>query len=364
MTERLTTLLREEGERIAVPRPVASAILGRGRSLRTRRRWAHTSVAVGLAAAVAVGGLAVRQHQTHGVDPAHAADAFASLGAFAIGHELYLGDQLVHFDESIKAIFYTSAGVMVRTGGSADPDEGPSTFTLVSATGERSEVDVAMGNRVAGFEPDSTRFAYATAAGDAGQWDVVVHDAATDEELARVPVTGAAYGGWDAPPVAIDGDLAWIHLQGGWTEVDWRTGTARAVPDTAATFEVQNGHYAVQSDRHWEIRSMADGSTVGRVDLTKGWYAFFSPDGQAMRAFPDDVRGPTPVSSVGYDVASGRSHPHAAFGNVLGWTPDGHLLWSHDGTVSVCELLSDDCHDHWTGLPSGTVRLGGEPYNS
>jgi hypothetical protein len=364
VTERLATLLREQADAIDVPRPAPAEILARGRSLRTRRRWARTGAAVTVAAALAVGGLAVRDHRGHGVDPARAADAFASLGAFAIGHELYLGDERVHFDASIKAVFYTSAGVMVRTGGTSDPDDGPSTFTLVSPTGERSAVGVQLGNRVAGFEPDSTRFAYAVAAGGRDQWEVVVHDAVTDQELARVPVAGPAYGGWDAPPVAIDGDLAWIHLANGWTEVDWRTGATRPVPDTADTYEVQNGRYAVQRGHDWEIRAMADGSAVGQVDLQKGWYAFFSPDGRAMRAFPNDVRDEPAIRSVAYDVASGESHEHPRFGNVLGWTPDGHLLWSHGDTVSVCELLTDECDDRWTGLPTGTVRLGGEAYNS
>jgi hypothetical protein len=364
MTERLATLLREESETIAVPRPVPAEILSRGRSLRARRRWTRVGLALCVVAGLTAGGLAVRQHDGRGVEPAHAAADFASLGAFAIGHELYLGDQRVHFEESIKAIFYTSAGVMVRTGGTSDPDDGPSTFTLVSPTGERSPVRVELGNRVAGFEPDSSRFAYATAAGGPGRWEVVVHDAASDEELARVAVSGTAYGGWDAPPVAIDGDLAWVHFEDGWTEVNWRTGATRAVPDTTDTFEIQNGHYAVQRTHVWEIRSMTDGHTVGQVELKKGWYAFFSPDGGSMRGFPNGVRVPEPASSFGYDVATGQSHKHPGFGYQLGWTPDGHLLWSHGDTVSVCELLTDECDDRWTGLPTGTVRLGGAPYNS
>ena len=50
MTERLATLLREESETIAVPRPVPAEILSRGRSLRARRRWTR----VGLALCVAL----------------------------------------------------------------------------------------------------------------------------------------------------------------------------------------------------------------------------------------------------------------------------------------------------------------------
>jgi hypothetical protein len=363
MTERLSTLLREQSELVAVPRPPSSRILRQGRSLRTRRRWGRVGAVLGVAATLVVGGLSMRQQGGHGVDPAAAADQFASVGAFAVGHELYLGDQRVHFDESIKAVFYTSAGVVVRTGDGSDPDEGPSTLTLVSPTGERFRLTVHLGDQVAGYEPDSSRFAYADQS--SGRLELVVYDAAEDRELARYTVLDHPVdSGWEAPPAAIDGDLAWVRTDPGWTEVNWRTGVMRRVPDSQDTYELQNGHYAVQRGHVWEIRSMTDGSTVGRVDLTKGWYAFFSPDGRSMRAFPNDVKREPEVKSVGYDVATGRSHPHPELGYELGWTPDGHLLWSHGGTVSVCELLTDECDDRWTGLPSGTVRLGGAPYNS
>ena len=158
------------------------------------------------------------------IDPVHAAEAFASEGAFAVGRELYVGELQIRWPEAVKAIYYTSAGVVVRSGGSSDTSVGQSHYELVTPTGERSTVDVNMGSRIAGFEPDSTRFAYATQ--DDGRLEVVVHDVVTDEELARITVLDhPVETGWEAPKVSIDGDLVWVQTYPtGWIEVNWRTG--------------------------------------------------------------------------------------------------------------------------------------------
>ena len=363
MTERLATLLREEAEVIPVPPAAPARVLAKGRVLRARRRGVRAGIAVGVAAGLVAGGAALRIGDERGVDAAQAADDFASQGAFAIGRDLYVGEQHLRWDESIKSIYYTSAGVVVRSGGSSDPDEGASTFTLVTPTGERSPVTVTLGDRVPGFEPDSSRFAYAIQ--DEGRLEVVVHDVVTDRELARVTVRNQPVEtGWAAPPVSIDGDVVWVRTGSAWDEVNWRTGAVRPVPDTQDTYEIQNGHYAVQRGHVWEIRSTADESTVGEVDLPRGWYAFFSPDGRAMWAFPNAVRDPVSPHPLVYDVASGERHEHADLGFELGWTPDGHLLWSHGGSVSVCEPLTDACEERWTDLGTGEPRLGGRPYGS
>jgi hypothetical protein len=297
------------------------------------------------------------------IDPAHAAETFASQGAFAVGRDLYLGDRMIRWDESIKALYYTSAGVMIRSGESSDTNDGASHYTLVTPTGERSTVHVTMGSRIPSFEPDSTRFAYATQ--DDGRLEVVVHDAVTDRELARVTVLDhPVESGWEAPRVAIDGDLVWVNSGVGWTRVDWRTGELHDVPDTGDTSEIQNGRYAVQRGNVWEIRSMADDSPVGEVTMLKGWYAFFSPDGRLMNSFPNDV---TEVRETWpayvHEVASGTSFEYLDGGADTGWTPDGHLLIFDGDTVRVCEAMSGACTERAFDS-SGTVRLGGAPYES
>ena len=81
-------------------------------------------------------------------DPAGAADAFQDQGAFAVGRDLHIGPNRFAWKEAIKAIYYTSAGVVVRSGENDDPDEGGSNYTLVTLTGEPSDIDVGLDDQV------------------------------------------------------------------------------------------------------------------------------------------------------------------------------------------------------------------------
>ncbi len=365
MTERLSVLLREEADALDVPPPATGAILAHGRGLRRRQRWIR-GAAVATVAAVVVAGSATGAHRFRAddtIDPVRAAEAFASEGAFAVGRDLYVGDQIIRWDEAIKALYYTSAGVMIRSGESSDTNKGASHYTLVTPTGERSAVHVTMGNRIPSFEPDSTRFAYATQ--DDGRLEVVVHDVVSDSELARVTVLDhPVESGWEAPRVAIDGDLVWVNSGQGWTRVEWRTGELQDVPGTDDTSEVQNGRYAVQRGNVWEIRAMADESVVGEVRMLEGWYAFFSPDGRFMRSFPNDVKEtPTIRSTPVHDVAAGAVFEHLDSGYDVGWTPDGHLQVLDGDTVRVCEAMSNACSVRAFD-DTGSVKLGGAPYES
>jgi hypothetical protein len=365
MTERLSLLLREEAHSIRVPHAPTAAILARGRRQRRHRRWTR-GAAIAVAAMVVVAGSATGAHRFRAddsIDPTRAAEAFASEGAFAVGRDLYIGDQQLRWPEAIKALYYTSAGVVVRSGDSEDTGDGISTYTLVSPTGEKSLVHADSSDRIPGFEPDSTNFAYSDQS--TGQLVVVVHDVVTDRELARVTVLDHhVETGWDAPPVSIDGDVVWVRTDEGWTQVNWRTGDVRQVPDTEDTYELQNGRYAVQRGNVWEIRSMADRSLVGEVRMLRGWYAFFSPDGRFMRSFPNDTRNTDerPDSYV-HDVAGGTRFNHADAGYDIGWTPDGHLLVLDGQTVRTCDPMSDACTVRaFDG--TGSVKLGGAPYEA
>ncbi len=365
MTERLSVLLREETDALDVPPAPTVAILARGRGLRRRHRWTR-AVAVAAVAAVVVAGSATGAHRFRAddsIDPTRATEAFVSEGAFAVGRDLYIGDEQLRWPDAIKALYYTSAGVVVRSGSSENTNDGVSTYTLVSPTGEKSLVHADSSDRIPGFEPDGTNFAYSDQS--TGQLVVVVHDVVTDRELARVTVLDhPVETGWDAPPVSIDGDVVWVRTNPGWTQVNWRTGEVLAVPDTQDTFEIQNGRYAVQGSSVWEIRSMADQSKVGNVRMLQGWYAFFSPDGRYMRSFPNDTMNTDerPDSYV-HDVSDGTRFNHADAGYDIGWTPDGHLLVLDGQTVRTCEPMSDACSVRaFDG--SGSVKLGGAPYES
>ncbi|MFC4786850.1 hypothetical protein ACT8ZV_20410 [Nocardioides sp. MAHUQ-72] len=367
MTERLSTLLHEEASSLEVPTPAAGAVLARGRTLRRRRRGA---VVVAAAAALAVLGSGATlatdafRHDDRAVEPAGTTSDFASTGAFAIGSDLHIGGRVVDLGEPVKAVYYTSAGAVVRSGDRAATDAaGDSHYTLVTPDGARSAIDVTTGDRIVGLEPDSTHLAYAAAHGD--RWDVVVHDVVSDTELARVTVDGTfTWGGWEAPPVVLDGDTVWVHFDGRWTEVDWRTGRAHEVPGTDGVFEAADGSYATRdAGDAWTVHAMADGRVTGTVPLRRGWYAFFSPDGRYLHAFDNEGMGDDGPAAVVYDARTGRERDVAGPLDDLGWTPDGHTMEVRGHTLSTCTPVGGDC-TAYTVEGGGQLKLGGNPYGS
>lgn len=357
MTERLSQLMHDEAAYVEVPAPLTGKIIVDGRRRRRRTRAGMAAMGTAAATVLAVGSWAVFADNPRHVDAA-ALESFETWGAVAAGRDLMIGDVEIRWDDDITAMYYTSLGVVVRSSGD---------YSLIRADGEVSTISVDIPDRVPGFEPDSTRFAYAEPL-DEDQWEVVVHDAASDEELARVEVAGRAYGGWTAPPVAIDGDRAWVHLAGGWVEVEWRSGMVHEVPNTENTYELANGVYAVQSGpnaeglrRPWEIRSWAGGELVRTVDLPRDWYAFFSPDGRYLRAFSQGDDAETAPLRI-YDTLTGefRDLPD---GDV-GWTPDGDVLHVSQDEIRVCPPLGGECRGRPFDRGAGGLRIGGNPYES
>ena len=374
MTERLSTLLHEEATDLDIPVPEVPVVLHRGRGLRRRRR-VTTATAVA-AVLVLIGGGIATALTISGTDRAQdplPTGSFGSTGAFSVGQRLYLGGREIAWDEPIKALYYTSAGVVVRSGEEEFTDSaGPSHYTLVAPDGEQTPVEINAGDRILGFEPDSTHVAYAEPDGKA--WDVVVQDVVTGEELSRSSVTGTfTWGGWEAPPVALDGDWVWVHFDDGWLEVGWssaqdpRLGSAvRSNEDTRNVHEVANGHYADWNSKTdvWTIRNMSDYSKVRDIQLEKGWYAFFSPDGNYLRAFPNDVRKEPDVDTIIYDVRTGEQRAVPDASESLGWTPDGHTLEVEGDEIRICAPVGGSCTTYPYDLGGGSVKVGGTSYES
>jgi hypothetical protein len=371
MTEQLKELLHVEATRLEVPTLHTDEILHRGRSLRRRRR-AVAGVAV-LAARV-VGGAGVasvvsRAPGTQDTVP-FSPSGFDDLGALAVDSQLYVAGEHVPLRGAVKSFLSTADGVVVRSGTSPwtdDPDVDH--YTLVSSDGGRTQVDLTTNDRVVATEPDSRHLAYAAANGD--RWDVVVMDLQTGNELSRTTVDGTfTWGGWEAPPVALDGDRVWAHFDGGWTEVDWRTGSTREVPGTQRVYEVANGHYAVQgADGTWTIRSVETGEQLARVRLPKGWYGTFSPDGSKMKFYDQDdgMPGAERTLPFVYDVATGERTTIDGYAWDYGWTPGGDLLTIDDGDVKTCALPGGQCVPTGLSVEVGqdsTVKLGGNSYES
>jgi hypothetical protein len=373
MTERLAQLMRAEADQLDVPPPPAPAVLAHGRALRRRRRSVVAGVSTLALVAAAVTGFAVVREVTGpprlpgdvvADDPAEALAAYRSEGAFAVGDDIYVGANHFEWKEAIKAVHYTSAGVVIQSGKNEDRDEGGSNYTLITPTGEYSDIDVSLNDQHAGFEPDSPYLAYSEPSGDGN--DLVVRDVVDDREVARTHLDDPYSLGWAAPPVAIDGDLVWAHVDAGWTEFNWRTGDVRRVPETQGTHEIANGVYADWRGKRWVMRSMADSAEISELPLRRGWYGFLSPDGRYLRAFPNEVMGRPGWRYEVFEVATGRMHPIGGapeYGEV-GWTPDGHVMRLEGGAMAVCDPLSNACDTRTVDVTDGTVRIGGEPYAS
>ena len=189
MTERLSTLLREEASTLDVPPPPAASVVTRGRSLRRRRRVGAAAAALALVTVVGTG-LAMGldgsgDDGATGVDPAGPSTGHGAV--FSLGTTVFYdgGTQSATIDDqAIKSTYYTSAGLLVRHGdNNASDGGGPQRFSLVTEDGTVTPVSVVTEEVVPGIDPAQPYLAYAEVVD--GEVQVVVHDVATDEEVAR-----------------------------------------------------------------------------------------------------------------------------------------------------------------------------------
>lgn len=377
MTERLSQLLHDEAATLDIPAANASAVLATGRGMRRRRAaFGGTAAAVAVAAAGAFAASALTslpdgEPEEDYVAVAYSADGYAEQGAIAVDRKLYVAGKHIPFDEAVKSFYYTSAGVVVRSGKSPWTDHSDvDHYTLVRPDGSRKSVDLKTSDRVVGTEPDSPNLAYMERTGD--RWDVVVVDVDRGEEIARHPVeVDGEWGGWEAPPAAIDGDVVWVRFGGDATEVNWRTGQVRQVPGSGSVYEIANGYYADWRISEWILRRMKDGAEVSRFASTDDIYAFFSPDGRWMKVWDQDT-GPGEKSKPTYlfDVVGGERHPLPEGSSTyeVGWTPGGDLLvLDKTGAVRICNPATGRCTDTDLDFEVGedtVVKLGGNPYES
>jgi hypothetical protein len=365
MTERLSEMLRDEAREIPVPHAPASEVLGKGRALRRRRRVTAGLSSAAAVLAVVAGTVVVGDQLREPAEP-EPAGSYSELGALVVEGELYVAGRRIPFGEPVKALHYTSAGVVVRSVAAPGNDH----YTLVRGDGSTEALDLQADGGMVATEPSSSRLAFAVPAGK-DRWDVVVTDADSGEEVARHTVDGSfPRGGWAAPSVALDGDVAWVRFEGGWTEVDWRSGAAREVPGTEGVVEVVGGRYVERELNRapWTIRAMEDGRELASLELDEEAYGSFSPDGRYFRVWDLSAAFGAEVQPYVYDLETGErspvpeGHSPVSKGGDVGWTPDGDLLaLTEDGVVQTCEV-GGECQD--TGLEvdvqsDSDVRLGG-----
>ncbi len=316
---------------------------------------------------------------------AAAAPAYDTYGAFSTGRTVYIGNHQVTFDEKIKAMYYTSEGVLVRMGRVATTDDdGPSHYTLIRPDGSHTSIDLRMADRVVATDPGSPNVAYAEPAGK--RWSFVVINLVTGKEVARTTVDGAfTWGGWEAPPVTMAGHRMWALFDAGWMEYDWESGHTRLVPGTRnAILEAAHGLFMQEPGKgltQWGVRDFRSGETLRTVrvrsadseELDPVPSPVISPDGRFVRlashytGYDENdkiIDRPGPFQFV--SIASGQVTRLDRAG-PLGWTPRGNTLEvdAKNDRLTVCYPASGRCDR--IDLPisgEGKVKLGGLPYES
>jgi hypothetical protein len=384
MTDRLSALLHEEAQLLTVPPADATEVLARGRGLRRRRRLAQglTTVAVvavvGVGAAFAFGGSPDRTTKDQVADPAP--DTATSVGipadvgfVFASGNTVYLqgGAVRAQMAEVAQTLYYTSAGLLVRTNATGDSDGGaPFHFALVHPDGSVSKLGLTLGEVVPSTDPRQPYVAYAQV--DGGDVRVVVRDVTTDQEVASVDVPGLSdWGGWEAPPVSLDSEDVYVGTSSGAMVVNWRTGeltTSDVLPPGPP--DVRAGRTVVSEGGETMVVNATTGSPVFTVP-PHGKYPWvrLSPDGRKVTARNQEQLAP----NGGLDWYLLDTGAHAALPgdpSTYGWDALGHAYSVTAKGVTECPNVGRNCVT--TPLPDGVqlddavyfVRLGGVVYES
>jgi hypothetical protein len=381
MTERLTALMHDETDTLTIPPAPAGEILTRGHRLVRRRRYGMAAGSVGLVAAAALVAATLLPGSGGGgrtervVDPATA--AYLARGAWAEGSTIHVGDATTTIDGTVKSLYYTSAGVVVRSGKvSWTDDSGPSAYGVIEPDGHVRSLDLDLGDRVPGTDATEPYLAYADGSGSS--WHVHVVDVRTGQEVGDAVVSGAfTWGGWEAPPVGLSGDTVYVGLDDATPAVNWRTGEVTPTSNLLRSRmpEIAGGR-TVAGDLQWGKDNTITGSinvtdvATGAVHLERKmsvWgYYLLSPDGRyAMLALEEDPSGnPLPSGFDVYDVDTGRSTHFDGHTWDYGWTPDGNLLRFGKSTLSVCDASTGACQDSPIARGDGPLRIAGNSYES
>jgi hypothetical protein len=258
-------------------------------------------------------------------------------------------------------------GLLVRTNKDGASDGGaPFHFALVTSDGTVRKLGLTLGEVVASTVRRQPYLAYADTA--SGGVQVVVVDVTSGAEAARVDVPGMAdWGGWEAPPVALDGEDVFVGSQSATQVVNWRTGevtTSGVVPGGYP--DVHGGRAVVQDRREVRIVNARTGTTILTVP-TQGGYTMvrLSPDGRLATVATDPM--PDTGGADLYTVDTGGHVRVAGDPYASGWTPMGQYYSVTEDGILSCVAGGDPCFTQ--PLPDGfrlegLVRLGGVVYES
>lgn len=375
--------LRDEAQRLDTPDVDAAAVIGRGRRLRRRRRGAQ-----GLVAAAVVGVLGLTYAGVGSIgDRDAAAPGFTSSGAIAGAQEWAIASgSTVHLASGgtvtvpgkVKSLYYTSAGVLVRTGLTSSTDEAISNYWLVGRDGTVQDFRLSLGDRVPSTDPTLPYIAYAEAGADDEHWRVVLRDVRTGEVAHAVPVDGRfSWGGWVAPPVSLTGDHVLVGLDEATLDVDWRTSEVSqaealprsTMPTARAGRELVTRQDVVDDQMRGSARvvDVETGETLLRLEYGD-MYPALSPDGRHVLVLPTRMceQGGgcsfEEKTATVYDVDAGTQRQVDITGDAAGWTADGDLVQYGDGEVTVCD--EKDCTSTPVDVDDKDLRVAGSLYES
>ena len=372
MTERLSALLHDEASDLEIPPPAAPAVLARGRSMRRRRRAAGVAAALAVVAIVGSGAVLatnVVQRDGRAVEPTGPSTGHGAV--FSVGSTVFYDGGTHHTaidDKAIKSLYFTSAGLLVRHGNNnASDGGGPQRFSLVTPDGTEQPLSVVTEESVPGVDPRQPYLAYTTV--EHGTVHLLVHDVATDENVADVTVPGdLTWGGWSGPPVALAGDTAYVGTDKVTYAVDWRTGQVGTTQHVPPGYPDVHGGRAVAATRtEVSVLDVATGKTLLDLPRPGGTgYLLLSPDGRF--AIMDDTDG---KSFAVYDVDTGSHVTLDGASYAYGWTPDGDLFTISRHHVVTCSTATAECTTGSADVPSEgggvspeDVRFAGRAYES
>ncbi|TQL69540.1 hypothetical protein FB381_3450 [Nocardioides albertanoniae] len=348
----LRTLLRDAADEVAVPRLATDELHLRTRTISRRRRarWGAGAAAVAMAGVL---GAYALSGSLRGDEP-HIAAAVGDPRGWAVaeGASVHFGDgSVVTYGGSVNDLRYTSVGMLARS------TQSNTRLSLITTAGVEPLDLGDVSDRLIGTAPDSPYVSWTVADGDG--WLVRVVDLGTGEKVADVPITGKyTWAGWKTPPVAVDGEHAYVALDDRTLDVDWRAGrvsTSKGLPGSYTT-EVIDGR-AVTQDARGTTQRVVEVAT-GEVLLTVHSSDFpadlvrlkLSPDGNRALATPyvtcdenDECRYDMATAPI-YDLAQG-TETAVALDDRIGWTPEGHLIRVAGTKVEVCDEVGQECAD-------------------
>jgi len=398
MTDPISTLLRDGADHVDVPRAPATQILSRGRSLRRRGRAIRTGIGVA-AVVVTVTGTALvlpdRTPDQHVSVLAPAVPIDPDGWAVAQGSTIHLGSGATStVPGKVKAMYYTSAGVMVRTGRDASTDASDSNYFVLDGDGKVRDFALDLGDRKPGTDPSLPYLAYSVKGADATHWELVLRDVRTGKVATRIPYQGSfTWGGWVAPPVALSGDYAYVGVDDATLAIAWRTGEVKVakglaksrMPTVAGGREFVEPVIDYDSLSQEEMQSLDSkpqtyrvldaetGKELRKITFSGDVFPRLSSDGRHVLLSPmgycdadtEQCHYEKPTADViSVDTGATREFSGLTYGGY-GWSPDGKLLLVSGTEVRACDSDTGACRTTPVKIDgTGSFRISGNDNES